>query len=105
MARARSLYTLALPLLVAAALAGCGGDKSTNGDLNKDDLERDISKRLGAATGGEAPNVACPKDLPAKLGATIRCRVDVASTSYGVTVTVTDTAGGNAQYDVAVDEQ
>ena len=104
MLRRRPLLALALSILVTA-LAGCGGDDSSGGDLKKDDLQRDISKRLAQATGGGAPDVTCPSDLPAKVGAAIRCRVAVDSTSYGVTVTVKSTEGGSAQYDVQVDAQ
>ena len=105
MLRRRSLLTLLLPALAAAALASCGGDDSSGGDLQKDALQSDISQRLAQATGGAAPEVTCPSNLPAKVGATIRCRVAVDSTTYGVTVTVTSTEGGSAQYDVQVDAQ
>lgn len=105
MLRRRSVLALTLPVLVAAALGGCGDDDSSGGDLKKDDLQRDISRRLAQATGGGAPEVACPSNLPAKVGAAIRCRVAVDGTSYGVTVTVTSTNGGSAQYDVQVDAQ
>jgi hypothetical protein len=95
------------PLLLAAALPACGGDddNGSGGNLDRDALEKDISQRIANATNQPAPNVNCPSDLPAQQGATIRCRVDVEGTSYGVTVTVTDTSGGGAQYDVQVDEQ
>jgi hypothetical protein len=95
-----------LPILVAGALAGCGGDDDggSGGDLDRDALEQDISQRLAQATNSPAPTVDCPSDLPAKTGATIRCRVDVGGTQYGVTVTVTGTQGGSAQYDVQVDQ-
>lgn len=92
-------------LLTAAALAGCGGDSKSSGGLDRDALEADIAQRLVQANGGSAPQVACPSDLAAKVGATIRCRVGVASTSYGITVTVTGTQGGSAQYELRVDEQ
>lgn len=106
MVRTRRITALALPILVAAALAGCGDDGgSSGGDLPKDDLERDISQRLAQATGSSAPDVACPSDLPASIGATIRCRVAVDGTSYDVTVTVKSTEGGTAQYDLQVDSQ
>jgi hypothetical protein len=94
------------PLLLAAALTACGGDDDgSGGNLDRDALEKDISQRLANATNQPAPNVNCPSDLPATQGATIRCRVDVQGSSFGVTVTITDTTGGAAQYDVQVDEQ
>ncbi len=106
MMRIRRLIALSVPLLIAAALGGCGGDDdSSGGGLSRDALESDISQRLAQATGGTEPSVACPSDLPASKGSTIRCRVQVEGTSYGVTVTVTGTEGGSAQYDLQVDSQ
>ena len=66
MVRSSRILALALPILTAAALAGCGGGDSSGGDLQKDDLQRDISRRLAQATGGGAPNVTCPSNLPLK---------------------------------------
>src|SRR4051794_33921044 len=100
----RPLLALAVPALAVAALCGCSKD-STNGDLKKEDLQRDIGQRRAQAAGGTAPEVVCPSDLPAKTGATIRCRVAVTGTSYGVTVTVKSTEGGSAQYDIQVDAE
>lgn len=106
MVRIRRSIATALPILVFAALAGCGDDGgSSGGDLPKDDLQRDISQRLAQATGSSAPEVVCPSDLPAAIGSTIRCRVAVEGTSYGVTVTVKGTEGGTAQYDLQVDTE
>lgn len=105
MIRARRLVAALLPLLVAAGLAGCGGDDDAGGGLKKSALEADISQRLAEATGGSAPAVSCPSDLPAENGATIRCRVEVDGASYGVTVTVTGTQGDSAQYDLQVDDK
>jgi hypothetical protein len=98
---------LCTSLLLAAALPACGGDDDggSGGSLDRDALEKDISQRIANATNQPAPNVNCPSDLPAQQGATIRCRVDVQGSSFGVTVSVTSTAGGSAQYDVQVDEQ
>ena len=103
----RRAATILTPLLAALLLAACGGDdkSSGGGSLDRDALEKDISQRLANATNQPAPKVACPSDLPAKQGATIRCRVAVEGGSYGVTVTVTDTTGGSAKYDVQVDAQ
>lgn len=106
MTRPRTLTAPLLALLVTGLLAGCGGDDGgAGGSLDRDALEADIAQRLVQANGGSAPEVACPSDLAAKVGSAIRCRVGVESTSYGVTVTVTGTEGGSAQYELTVDEQ
>ena len=102
----RGVAGICTSLLLMAALSACGGDdnKSSGGSLDRDALEKDISQRLANATQGPAPDVSCPSDLPAKQGATIRCRAAVQGTSYGVTVSVTDTSGGSAQYELQVDQ-
>ena len=106
MRRRQGIAALCAPLLLTAALAACGGDDNgSGGSLDRDALEKDISQRLANATNQPAPNVNCPSDLPAKQGATIRCRVAAQGTTFGVTVTVTDTTGGSAKYDVQVDQQ
>ena len=104
--RRRRTIALVIAALATAAIAGCGGDDGgSGGDLDRDALEQDIAQRLAQATNSPTPTVDCPSDLPASVGATIRCRVDVSGSSYGVTVTVKSTEGGSAQYDVQVDAQ
>lgn len=89
---------------LAAGLAGCGSDSGGDASvLRAKDLQNDIAQRLGAST-GQTPSVTCPGDLVAKKGNALRCRAEVNGQSLGVTVTVTGTEGGTAQYELQVDQ-
>src|SRR5699024_8982088 len=57
---------------------------------------------------GQRPDISCPEDLPAEVGATIECELTAEgmAEAYGVTMTVTDVADdGNVGFDIAVDEE
>ena len=105
-ARPLTLATIALSTL---ALAACGsGDKKattpSGASLDRDALASDLTIRLSDAAGGKSPSVICPADLPVKVGLSVRCTAELKGKTYGLTVTVTGTDGGSAQYDVAVDD-
>ena len=99
--------TLAALLMSTIALAACGsgGTSSSAGAvLDRDALAQDLSTRLSDAAGGKSPKVQCPGDLPVKKDLTVRCTAVLEGKTFGLTVTVTGTEGGSAQYDVAVDQ-
>ena len=56
---------------------------------------------------GARPDISCPDELPAEVGAEARCTLTAGGdpTEYGVTVTVTSVEGDTADFDVEVDEQ
>ncbi|WP_017595962.1 DUF4333 domain-containing protein [Nocardiopsis potens] len=55
---------------------------------------------------GQAPDdLTCPEDLPAEVGASIRCELTAGGDTLGVTVTATSVDGGDVGFDVKVDEQ
>ena len=56
---------------------------------------------------GVRPDVSCPEDLPAEVGAEARCTLTVEGDEgeYGVTVTVSSVEGDTAQFDVQVDTE
>ena len=56
---------------------------------------------------GFRPDVSCPDDLEAEVGAETRCTLSVEGDSkeYGVTVTVTSVEGDTANFDVKVDDE
>jgi hypothetical protein len=88
-----------LPVLVL--VAGCGSGTVSKGDVAKaaeDSLEQQV---------GQRPDVSCPKDLDAKVGATARCTLtaDGLDGTYGVTVTVTKVEDDQARFDVQVDSE
>ena len=97
---AHRLTPLAVPPLLALALAGCGSATLSAGSVSKaaeDALEQQV---------GQRPTVSCPKDVEAKVGATARCTLtaDGLDGKYGVTVTVKSVEGDKAHFDVQVDD-
>jgi hypothetical protein len=88
-----------LPVLVL--VAGCGSGTVSKGDVAKaaeDSLEQQV---------GQRPDVSCPEDLEAKVGASARCTLtaDGLDGTYGVTVTVTKVEDDQARFDVQVDSE
>ena len=56
---------LALVLATGLVLAGCGG-----GGISPDEVEADISARLGSQVGSPIDDVQCPDTIPSKPGET-----------------------------------
>jgi hypothetical protein len=96
--RLRSLG--ALPFLVLG-LTACGA-----GSVDADDVatgaEDALEKQVGAR-----PDVTCPEDLEAEVGAKTRCTLTAEGLDgeYGVSVTVTAVDGDDVNYDVLVDDE
>ena len=94
-----SLTALA-PLLVLG-MTGCATSTLTAeavADGAADALEDEVGTR---------PEISCPDDLDAKVGAETRCTLTAPGdpTEYGVTVTVTSVDGDDARFDVQVDNE
>ncbi|MGW6205721.1 DUF4333 domain-containing protein [Streptomyces sp. NPDC055089] len=54
---------------------------------------------------GKAPDAfSCPEDLPAEVGATIRCQLASEGKQYGVTVTAKSVVNGKVSMDFKVDD-
>lgn len=92
---------LALLPALAAALAACGPGTvaaATVATAAEDALEQQVGTR---------PDVSCPHDLSAKVGATTRCTLTAQGVdgTYGITVTVRSVQDGKAHFDVKVDDQ
>jgi hypothetical protein len=94
-----------LALLVAVPLVGIGLTACT-GTLPSDDVATQAENALEEQVGAR-PDIVCPEDLDAEVGAETRCTLTAGDdpTEYGVTVTVTAVDGGQAQFDVEVDGQ
>jgi hypothetical protein len=91
---------IALPFLLLG-LAACGAgvlEASTVEEGAADALEEQVGIR---------PEVSCPDDLDAEVGASTRCTLTAPGdpTEYGVTVTVSSVDGDTANFDVQVDDQ
>jgi hypothetical protein len=99
LSRRRLRLLVATPLL-ALALAACGGS------LAAGDVAEGAEEALEAEV-GVRPDVSCPEDLEAEVGAETRCTLRVAGDpeEYGVTVTVTSVGGDTANFDVQVDDE
>jgi len=99
----RKTLAAAGSLAALALLAACSGQAA----VPAADVEEQTENELEAQV-GQRPDISCPEDLPAEVGATIECELtaeDMAEV-YGVTVTVTDVADdGNVGFDIAVDEE
>ena len=91
---------LALPAVLV--LAACGAGTVDVGDVTSR-AERVVEEQLG----GVDAAVDCPGDLPAEVGAELRCSVTAEDVpdAYGLTVTVTSVEDGRAAFDVVVDDQ
>lgn len=84
----------------ALILSGCG-----SGSVPRSSLEKDISKQLAATVHAPPPKIACPKDLPGKVGATEDCVLTdptAAGKKYSVAVRVDSVNGSNVHFNVQV---
>ena len=98
MTRTRPAY-LVLACLAAVALAACGSNA-----IDEAELEASVATQLAAETGQAEPNIDCPGDLPAEVGAQTECEltVDGDDAVYPVAVEVTAVEDGTASYNVEV---
>lgn len=83
-----------LVVVAALVLAGCGGGIST------DDVESDITSRLGAQVGAGVQDVQCPDTIPSKQGATFTC---MAFVKGGAPIEVPVTVGAGATFEWRVE--
>ena len=89
------LAALLSPGLVACAATLDAGEVATNAE---DALEAEVGSR---------PEISCPEDVEAKVGAETPCVLTAGDdpAEYGVTITVTAVDGSDAEFDIVVDEQ
>jgi hypothetical protein len=97
----RPLILLTVVPAVLLGLSGCGGGSVKAGDVATQ-AEDALEKQVGAR-----PDITCPNDLEAKVGATTRCSLTAEGLdgTYGVTVKVTKVQGDQASFDVQVDQK
>jgi hypothetical protein len=76
----------------------------SSGVVDGQDVAQAVFDQLTAIVGQEPDEVRCP-DLPAEVGASIRCELDAEGETYGVTVDVTAVQpDGVVDFDIAVDD-
>ena len=98
--RARRLVIAVLAGLSLIA-AACGA-----GAIEETEVENSVATQLAEETGQPEPNIDCPGDLDAEVGATMECDLTVEGDDavYPVTVEVTSVEDGRANYSVEVGE-
>jgi hypothetical protein len=96
----RARLLAAVPFLLAG-LAACG-----TGTLAAEDAAEKAEDALEGQI-GTRPEISCPDDLEAEVGAETRCTLTAGGdpTEYGVTITVTSVEGDTVNFDVEVDEE
>jgi len=95
----RLLLTVLAGFTLVAAACGAGAVKES-------DVETAVAAQLAEETGQDEPNIDCPDDLDAEVGAEMECdlTVDGDDAVYPVTVKVTSIKDGTANYSVEVGE-
>ncbi|HEY9327225.1 MAG TPA: DUF4333 domain-containing protein [Streptomyces sp.] len=84
-----------------AASTGTGGGGQS---VNRAEVARQGKAALTAQVGKAPDAFSCPADLPAKVGATIRCQLASEGKQYGVTVTAKSVLNGKVSMDFKVDD-
>lgn len=79
------------------------GTDSASGSVDKAEVARQGKAALAAQVGKQPDAFSCPEDLPAKVGATVRCQLADDGKQYGVTVTAKSVVGGKVNMDFKVD--
>lgn len=95
-----------LAVLGAALLVSTGCSVGTKPSaVSANALEKKVSSALAKETGHTPDDVACPKDLQADKGATVRCVLTAGPDKLGVTVTTRSVADdGQVNFRVEVDK-
>ncbi|MGW8849645.1 DUF4333 domain-containing protein [Streptomyces xiamenensis] len=92
----------ALATLSLLLATGCSGGEPVVG---KDEVAAQASAALEERVGQAPDDLTCAEDLPAKVGASIRCELTAGGRTYGVTITTTSAEGNNAEFDILVDDE
>ena len=91
-------HSLGLALVVLGSLSIFGCQKQ----VPKAEVEKQAMATLTAAVGQQAPQITCPGDLKAEVGATMTCSMPIDGKNVDVNVKVTSVDGSSAKFDVAV---
>ncbi|HJE59760.1 MAG TPA: DUF4333 domain-containing protein [Nocardiopsis listeri] len=90
----------ALPLLLAGCSFSFGGPAA----VPADDVAEQSSAELTEVVGQTPDSFTCSEDLPAEVGAEIRCDLVDGADTYGVTITTTSVDDSNVDWDIQVDQ-
>ena len=91
----------AVPVLLGG-LSACGGTATLSSDEVATKAEDALEQQIGVR-----PDISCPEDVKAEVGATTRCTLTAGDdpTKYGVSIKVNQVDGKNARFDIQVDDQ
>lgn len=93
------------PTPTDAASTDTGTDTGAAGQsVGRAEVARQGKAALTAQVGKAPDAFSCPADLPAKVGATIRCQLASEGKLYGVTVTAKSVVNGQVSMDFKVDD-
>ncbi|WP_326660949.1 DUF4333 domain-containing protein [Streptomyces sp. NBC_00385] len=87
------------PTDAASTGTGAGGQS-----VNRAEVARQGKAALTAQVGKAPDAFSCAEDLPAEVGATIRCQLASEGKQYGVTVTAKSVVNGKVSMDFKVDD-
>ena len=98
----RRLPQLAIVPVLLIGLSACGGTATLSSDEVATKAEDALEQQVGTR-----PDVSCPEDVKAEVGATTRCTLTAGDdpTEYGVSIKVQEVDGNNAKFDIQVDDQ
>jgi hypothetical protein len=87
--------------MAALCLSACGASVIAADDVATESEDR-LEEQIGVR-----PDISCPDELEAEVGAEVRCTLTAEDdpTEYGVTVSVTSVDGDDAQLDIQVDDE
>lgn len=93
-----------IALSAGLVLSACSDDSTTSStpQLSKAEVEQKAMAALTAKTGQQAPQITCPGNLNAQVGAKMVCSIVLDAKTYDVTVTVTQVNGTTAELAVEV---
>lgn len=89
----------AVGLMAIAGACSCSVGSSSHA-VSKSDVASQISAKMTDPAGLKPESVACPNDLPAKVGAQLDCTMKSNGKSYDVNVTVTSVNGSDVKFDM-----
>jgi hypothetical protein len=94
----RILAGAALGALSILLATGCSAS------LSAEDVAAESSAMLAQQIGQEPDGLTCEEDLPAEVGAEIRCEIDIEGETIGATATVTEVDGNEVGWEIRVDD-
>ena len=105
--RTRSSTRLVPALVASLTLAFLVGCSFGTDAVSRDEVESVAASELAEQVGAdEPPNISCPEDLDAEVGATMTCELSVEGDDdvYPVEIKVTSVDDGDVNFDVEVED-